>query len=75
MMKSNRSILYKQKKVILTIVDGVLPLVSAVYLRYTLLKFYFTFKVLHKLYIHLAVMYLKTQSFHFDAMTITVVMF
>ena len=43
-MKSNRSILYKQKKVILTIVDGVLHLVCAVYLRYTSLKFYFTFK-------------------------------
>ena len=35
MMKSNRSILYKQKKIILPIVDGVLPLVCAVYLRYT----------------------------------------
>ena len=44
MMKSNRCILYKHKKVILTIVDGVLHLVCAVYLRYTLLKFYFTFK-------------------------------
>ena len=44
MMKSNRSILYKQKRVILTTVDGVLYLVCAVYLRYTLLKFYFTFK-------------------------------
>ena len=43
MMKSNRSILYKQIKVILAIVDGVLHLVSAVYLIYTLLKFYFTF--------------------------------
>ena len=41
-MKINRSILYKQKKVILTIADGVLPLVCAVYLRYTFLKFYFT---------------------------------
>ena len=62
MMKSNRSILYKQKRVILTIVDGVLHLVCAVYLRYTLLKFY------------LAVMYIRTKSDHFDAMTITVVM-
>ena len=44
MMKSNRSILYKQKRVILTIVDGVLHLVCAVYLRYTLPKFYFTYK-------------------------------
>ena len=43
-MKSNRSILYKQKKVILTIVDGVLHLVCVVHLRYTLLKFHFTFK-------------------------------
>ena len=42
-MKSNRSILYEQKKVILTIVDGVLHLVFAVCLRFTLLKFYFTF--------------------------------
>ena len=32
------------EKVILTIVDGVLHLVRVVYLRYTLLKFYFTFK-------------------------------
>ena len=32
-----------RKKVILTKVDGVLPLVCAVYLKYTLLKFYFTF--------------------------------
>ena len=31
----NISILYKQKWVSLTIVDGVLPLVCAVYLRYT----------------------------------------
>ena len=44
MMKNSRSILYKQKKVILTIVDGVLPLVCAVYLRYTFLNFYFTFE-------------------------------
>ena len=29
-MRSNRSILYKQKRVILTIVDGVLPLVCSV---------------------------------------------
>ena len=43
-MTSNRSILYKQKKVIITIVDGVLHLVYAVYLRHTLLKFYFTFR-------------------------------
>ena len=43
MMKSNRSILYKQKNVILTIVDGVLHLVCAMDLRYTLLKFDFTF--------------------------------
>ena len=39
-MKSNRYILNKQKNVILTIVDGVLPLVCAVYLRYILLKIY-----------------------------------
>ena len=38
-----RSILYKQKKVILTIVDGVLPLVCAVYLTHTFLNFHFTF--------------------------------
>ena len=44
MMKSNTSILHKQKRVILPTVDGVLYLVCAVYLRYTLLKFYFTFK-------------------------------
>ena len=44
MKKSNRPILYKQKKLILTIVDGVVHLVCAVYFRYTLLKFHFTFK-------------------------------
>ena len=44
MMKSNRSILYKQKRVILTIVDCVLHMVCAVYLRYILLKFYFILK-------------------------------
>ena len=43
MMKGKRPILFKQKKVILTIVDGVSDLVCAVYLRNTLLKFYFTF--------------------------------
>ena len=37
MMKSNRSTIYKQKKVILTIVDGALPVVCVMYLRYTLL--------------------------------------
>ena len=73
-MKSKRSILYKQKKVILTTVDGVLHLVCAVYLRYTLLKFYFTF------YSFTLVQYLfsstvqKNKSVHFDAMIITVVM-
>ena len=73
-MKSNRSILYKQKKVILTIVDGVLHLVCAVYLRYTLLKFTLLLKVLLSFNIYLAVMYIKTKSVHFDAMTITVVL-
>ena len=43
MMKNINCIFYKQKKLILTTVDGDLPLVCAVYLRYTLLKFYFTF--------------------------------
>ena len=45
MMKSNRPKLYKQKKVILTIVDGVKHLVCAVYLRYTSLKFNLTLNV------------------------------
>ena len=43
-MKGNRSILYKQKRVILTIVDGVLHLVCAVYIRYTLLKLLYFLK-------------------------------
>ena len=48
MMKSNRSILYKQKKVILTTVDGVLPLVCGVFKIHFMkvllyfLKFYFS---------------------------------
>ena len=46
MMKSNRSIFYKQKKVILTIVDGVFPLVHAVYLRYIYISFTLLFEVL-----------------------------
>ena len=58
MMKSNRSILYKQKKVILTIVDGVLPVVCAVYLSYTLLKFYFT------LYSFTYIQYLFSSNVH-----------
>ena len=74
MIKSNRSILYKKKWVILTIVDSVLYLVCAVYLRYTLLKFSLLFKVLLYFNIYLAVMYMKTKSVHFDAMTITLVM-
>ena len=43
MMKNIRSLLYKQKEVIWTVVDGVLPVACAVYLRYTSVKFYFTF--------------------------------
>ena len=71
-MKSNRSILYKQKRVILHIVDGVLHLVCVVYLRYTLLKFYLTFysftlgKYLFSSNVH------KKTCLQFDAMTITV---
>ena len=40
MMKSYRPILYKQKRVILTIADGVSSLVCAVNLRYTLPKYF-----------------------------------
>ena len=67
MMKSNRSILYKQKKVILTIVDGVLHLVCAVYLRYTLLKFYYTFKSFTLVQYLFSSNVYKTKSVHFDA--------
>ena len=74
MMKSNRSILYKQKKVILTIVRWCfasgLCIVFKIHFTKVLL---YLFKVLLQFNIYLAVMYIKTKSVHFDAMTITVV--